>query len=94
MFDEAQEVGTLERYAPLRRFKSRARDVYEDRAAASFDARAVVVADYYDEVVEVVVAPKALGARRVRMTYPSIVVPVADIITPAVVDLEHNDGQP
>ena len=61
------------------------RDMQKNGAAGTFDARHVIVTQDQDDIVEVIVAPKSLGAGGVRMADQAIVISVIDRIAPASV---------
>ena len=82
------------RDATLRRLHAGAGDVHEDRAAAAFDARGLVVAEDDDHIVETIVPPKVLGTGRVGMAHAPIVVPVRGIVAPAIMPIERGDREP
>jgi len=68
-------------------------DMNEDRAAAAANARAPVMIQNDHDVVETVVAPKPLGAGRIRVANAPVVVAVRRIVAPPVVGPDSADGK-
>ena len=46
--------------------------------------RALVVVEHYDDVVDAVVTPKALGTGRIGQSDSAVIVPVTGCVTPAI----------
>ena len=65
----------------------------KDRTTATSDARAHVVIEHDDDVVEVVVAPKALGASGIRVVDVTVVVAIGRRIAPSIVARDAADGK-
>lgn len=66
----------------------------EDGAPGPLNPRPSVVVQYDDHIIKRILAPKTFGAGRIGMTHKSIIVAVADGITPSVVDLQGAHLQP
>ena len=54
----------------------------------------LVVAEDDDDIVETILPPEVLGARRIGMAHAPIVVAVRGIVAPAVAPTERGDRQP
>ena len=80
-----QQVVMRERDAACRRRVAWARKMHEDGAAPPLHARAVVVTENENQIVEIVVAGQAVGARSRRQFDEPIVVAVGWILAPAIV---------
>ncbi len=76
-----------------RRQKTFSRQMDEDGAAAPCHARADIVVDLDDEVVEVVGAPKAVGARGAGELDRPVVASIGRLLAPAVIRPRDADGQ-
>ena len=81
----ASEVVPRERDAACRRRVAWARKMHEDGAAPPLHARAVVVTENENQIVEIVVAGQAVGARSRRQFDEPVVVAVGGILAPAIV---------
>ena len=67
--------------------------MHEDGAAVAPDARALVVVEHHDEVIEPVLAPQVFGVGRVGMADGAVVIAVGRGIAPAVVALDRRHRQ-
>ena len=76
--------------------KSEPRHVHEHRAASAGDARARVVIDLDNEIVEPVVAPQPVGRASLRHLHRLVVGAVVRVLAPAVVrtDWAHRQAGP
>jgi hypothetical protein len=59
--------------------------MHENRAAAALHARRGVKIQHDEDVVKIVLAPKALRARGIWKPYASVVIAITDSVAPALV---------
>ena len=83
-----------ERNAALSRTISRSRQMHENGAPGPLNPRSSVVVQYDDHIVKTILPPQAFGARRIRVSHGSIIVSVADGITPSIVNPQGAHRQP
>ena len=65
----------------------------EDRAPLSRHHRIVVVTQHHDQIVEVVFAPKLLGAGRIGQMHRTVIGAVTRRVAPTVVGLGDEGGE-
>lgn len=58
--------------------------VHENSAPPALDARAIIIAEHDDHIIEVIITPKTFGARWIGVLDQPIVVAVSDGIAPSV----------
>ena len=87
------QLSRPQRHAARRRAQIRPRHVHEHGAAAAGDARAGVVVDLDDEVVEPVVAPQPVAWFIGRAAERPVVAAVARVLAPGVVRRDPADRQ-
>ena len=83
--DQPHQMAALQRDASGGRRISGTRHVHEDRAAPALHAWPCIVIEHDHKIIQMVVTPHMLGARRIGMRDMTIVVSVADSIAPSVV---------
>src|SRR6185312_7894677 len=81
------------RNAPRRRRIIGPRDVEKDRAAGARDDRVNVVADDHEHVVDRVLPPQRLVARRIGQGYEPVVGRVGGVVDPTVAGAERGQRQ-
>src|SRR6476659_2718484 len=80
-----EQVMMRERDAARRRRVAWARKMHEDGAAMPLHARAVIVTENENQIVEIVVAGQAVGSRSRRQSDELVVAAVGRILAPAIV---------
>ena len=80
-----QEVVSRERDAACRRRVTWPREMHEDGAAMPLHARAVIVTENENQIVEIVVAGQAVGSRSRRQSDELVVAAVGWVLAPAIV---------
>lgn len=88
-----QQVSPRECYAPFRRPVVRPRQMHEDGTTATLHPRLPVVVQHDDHVIEPILTPQPLRARRIRVPHVAIVVSVADRVAPPVVRFQRSRRQ-
>ncbi len=80
--------------APGRRRKALTREMDEYRAAAPGNARARIVVDLDDEVVEVILAPEPVARLVGPAAEGAVVAPVGGVLVPGIVRADRPDRKP
>jgi len=77
-------MGQAQRHAAGGRRQSWPSDVHENGTAPTPNSRTIVVAEHYNHIVEMVVAPQALGTARIRAAHKPVIIAVGRIVAPTV----------
>ncbi len=77
-------MGQAQRHAARGGRQSWPCDVYENGTAPALNSRIIIVADHYNHIVKMIVAPQALGTARIRVAHSPVIVAVGRIVAPAV----------
>ncbi|RKE69293.1 hypothetical protein DFP91_3723 [Pseudorhodoplanes sinuspersici] len=88
---QSEKIVPAQRNASSRRFETVARDVNENGAAAAGDARAIVVIDFYNQVVKIIGPHQAVtGLVRLSM-HGAVIASVGRVFAPGIGGTDSSD---